>query len=91
MHVLALPARLGDLNLGNPSRESRREFASSVKVTTSLVEHIVSQTHQLPDESLIRSAQQAVKSERAEKLKDTAERIRESAPPGNRKKGHQCG
>ena len=45
------------------------------------MEHIVSQTHQLPDESLIRSAQQAVKSETAEELKDTAERIRESAPP----------
>ena len=50
-------------------------------MTTSLVEHIVSQKHQLPDKSLIRSAQQVVKSERAEELKDTAERIRESAPP----------
>ena len=45
------------------------------------MEHIVSQKHQLPDKSLIRSAQQVVKSERAEELKDTAERIRESAPP----------
>ena len=81
MHVLALPVRLGGLGLGNPSRESRHEYASSVKVTTFLVEHITSQTRQLPDESLIRSAQQAVKSERVEELKDTAERIRESAPP----------
>ena len=40
--VLALPVLLGGLGLGNPSRESSREYASSVKVTTSLVEHIVS-------------------------------------------------
>lgn len=79
--ILALPVRLGGLCLGNPSREASREYASSVKVTTPLVEHIVSQTHQLPDESLIKSAQQAVKSERAEEHKDTAERIRERAPP----------
>ena len=90
-NVLALPVRLGGLGLGNPSRESSREYTSSVKVTTSLVEYIVSQTHQLPGESLIRSVQQAVKSERAEELKDTAERIRESAPqvsarPGNRRR-----
>ena len=31
------------------------------------------------------SAQQTFKSERAENLKDTAERIRESAPPKNKR------
>ena len=46
-----------------------------------LVDHIISQTHQLPDESLDKSAQQAVKCERAEELMDMAERIREIAPP----------
>ena len=72
---------MGGLCLGNPIREASREYASSVKVTTSLVEHIVSQTYQLPDEILTKSAQRAVKSERAEELKDMAERIRERAPP----------
>ena len=46
-----------------------------------LVEHIMSQTHQLPDESLVKSAQQAAKRERADKLKDMVERIRGSDPP----------
>ena len=41
----------------------------------------MSQTHQRPDESLGRPAQQTVKSERAEELKDSVERIRERAPP----------
>ena len=57
------------------------QYASSVKVTTPLVEHILSQTHQQPDESLVKSAQQTVKGERAEEQRDTVERIRESAPP----------
>ena len=42
---------------------------------------ITSQTHQLPEESLDKSAQQTAKSQRAEELKDIVERIRESAPP----------
>jgi len=40
--ILALPVCLGGLCLGNPSREASREYASSVKVTTTLVEHIMS-------------------------------------------------
>ena len=61
----------------NPSREC----ASSFKVRTPLVQRITSRTHQLPDESLVKSAQQTVKSERAEELKNMVEKIRESAPP----------
>ena len=41
---------------------------SSVKVTMPLVEQIVSQTHQLPDDSPIKSTQQAVRGERAKDL-----------------------
>ncbi|PFX13573.1 hypothetical protein AWC38_SpisGene22326, partial [Stylophora pistillata] len=59
--VLALPVRLGGLSLSNPCHEAAREHASSIQVTSSLVEHIMAQTHQLPDESLIESGRQAVK------------------------------
>ena len=68
--IQAPPVHLGGLCLGNPSREVSREYASSVKVTTPLVEHSTSQTYPLPDESLVKSAQQAAKSERVEELKD---------------------
>ena len=51
-NILALPVRLGGLGLGNPSLKARREYASSVKVTKPLVEQIVSQSHQLPEDSL---------------------------------------
>ena len=79
-NILALPVRLGGLGLGNPSLEARREYASSVKVTKPLVEQIVSQSHQLPEDSLTKLAQQEVRSERLKELEHRAERIKEMAP-----------
>ena len=79
-NILALPIRLGGLGLGNPSLEARREYASSVKVTKPLVEQIVSQSHQLPEDSLTKLAQQEVRSERSKELEHRAERIKEMAP-----------
>ena len=71
---------MGGLGLGNPSLEARREYASSVKVTKPLVEQIVSQSHQLPEDSLTKLAQQEVRSERSKELEHRAERIKEMAP-----------
>ena len=79
-NILALPVRLGGLGLGDPSLEARREYASSVKVTKPLVEQIVSQSHQLPEDSLTKLAQQEVRSERLKELEHRAERIKEMAP-----------
>jgi len=79
-NILALPVRLGGLGLGNPSLEVRREYASSVKVTKPLVEQIVSQSHQLPGDSLTKLAQQEIRSERSKELEHRAERIKEMTP-----------
>ena len=79
-NTLALPVRLGGLGLRNPCFEARREYASSVKVPTPLVEQVVSQSHQLPEDSLIKSAQQEVRSERLKELEDRVERIEEMEP-----------
>ena len=79
-NILALPVRLGGLGLGNPSLEARREYASSVKVTKPLVEQIVSQSHQLPEDSLTKLAQQEVRSERSKEFEHRAVRIKEMAP-----------
>ena len=57
-----------------------REHASSLQVTSPLVEHIVAQTHQLPDESLIESGRLAVKRGRAEELSGTAENLKQIVP-----------
>ena len=71
---------MGGLGLGNPSLEGTREYASSVKVTKPLVEQIVSQSHQLPEDSLTKLAQQEVRSERLKELQHRAERIKQMAP-----------
>ena len=79
-NILALPVRLGGLGLGNPSLETRREYASSVKVTKPLVKQIVFQSHQLPESSLTKLAQQELISERSKELEHRAERIKEMTP-----------
>ena len=67
--ILALPVRLVGLGIANPSSDANLDYTSSVKVKAPLVEQIVAQVHQLPEDSLIRSVQQDVKAERAKNLK----------------------
>ena len=78
--ILALPVRLGGLGVANPSSDANFDYTSSVKVTAPLVEQIVSQVHQLPEDSLIKSAQQEVRAERAKTLEKRSERLKDVAP-----------
>ena len=78
--ILALPVRYGGLGMTNPCHEAKREYSSSVKVTTPLVEKIVSQTHELPDEEKIRSEQQCGRSLREKELKDTVDHVKKTIP-----------
>jgi len=49
-------------------------------VTAPVVEQVMSQVHQLPEDSLIISALQEVKAERAKNLEERAVRLKEVAP-----------
>jgi len=49
-------------------------------VTAPLIEQLVSQVHQLPEDSLIKLAQQEVRAEQAKNLEKRAERLKEVAP-----------
>ena len=51
----------GGLGVPNPSSDADLDYTSSVKVTALLVEQIVALVHHLPEDSLLRSAQQEVK------------------------------
>ena len=70
--ILALPVR--------PRLEANFEQSSSLEVTTPLVQRIVAQSHQMPDDFLVKPLQQAVRSERVKALQDRAGHIREVAP-----------
>ena len=78
--ILALPVRLGGLGMTNLCLDANLEQSSSVKVTIPLVQQIVAQSHQMPDDSLVKPLQQAMRSERATALQDRAEHIRGVAP-----------
>ena len=78
--ILALPVRLGGLGMANPCHEAAREHASSIKVTSPLVEQIMNQSHQLPEDSLVNSLHQATKAEKSKELTDTAEGLKNIAP-----------
>jgi hypothetical protein len=71
---------MGGLGLQNPTHEAEREYASSKRVTAPLVDQIVAQSHQLPDESHIKSAQQAVRKEREIKNVRTGQNVLERVP-----------
>ena len=64
----------------NPCLDANLEQSSSVKVTIPLVQQIVAQSHQMPDDSLVKPLQQAMRSERATALQDRAGHIRGVAP-----------
>jgi len=66
--ILALPVRLGGLGVANPSSDANLDYTSSVKVTAPLIEQIVAQVHQLPEDSLIRSVQQEAESRTSQQL-----------------------
>ena len=78
--ILALPVRLEGLSMTNPCLDANLEQSSCVKVTIPLVQQIVAQSHQMPDDSLVKPLQQATRSERATALQDRAEHIRGVAP-----------
>ena len=82
--ILALPVRLGGLGIADPSSDANFDYTSSVKVAALLIEQIVSRVHQLPEDSLIRSAQQEVRAERAKILEKRAERLKEVSPQKTR-------
>ena len=56
-NLLALPVRLGGLGLINPVENAAYEFNASTAITEPLVQQIVRQEHEIPDDDVIRSIQ----------------------------------
>lgn len=79
--ILALPARLGGMGLSNPCQDVKREHDSSIKVTAPLVERIIEQVHQLPDDSLVKPLQQEAMNEKTKDNAERAQSIKEMASP----------
>ena len=68
--ILALTVHLRGLVMTNPCLEASFEQSSSAKVTTLLVPQIMAQSHQMPDDSLVKPIQQVANSEREKALQN---------------------
>ena len=78
--VLSLSVSCGGLGFGNPQAEAMRELNSSVETTAPLVDQIMSQQHQLPDESPVKLAKQTSRHKREEDVKEKVRSVYERAP-----------
>ena len=79
-NTISLPPRHGDLGITNPCTEACLEYASSIKVNAPLVEKIVSQSHELPEENDVRSAKQEARSDREQAAKDKLRNVKDTLP-----------
>ena len=77
--IMSLPPRHGGLRVTKPCTEACLEYSSSTKVTTPLVEKIVSQSHELPEECDVRSAKQEARRVREQAAKDKLRNVKDIA------------
>ena len=76
--LLELPVRLGGLGLVNPARTASQEYEASIKITGPLVQQIIKQAHEPPDETEIKTLQASARREKGEWSKIQCEPMRES-------------
>ena len=81
--LFSLPARLGGLNIGNPSSFANEHFIASQQVTKPLVDLILSENQNYPYETLVEQvdAKSTIKAKRRRQGLEAAEKIRESLTP----------
>ena len=78
--LLDLPLRMGGLGLGDPARNADKEYEASVATTRPLVNQIVGQAHEPPDETEIKSIQRSMRREKDAELRQRQERLKETLP-----------
>ena len=83
--LLALPVRMGGLGLINPRQDAAMQYETSIKTTTPLVEKIIAQAYEIPDDSVIHTLQQNARNEKNEVLQAKRDGIKNSLPPKTRR------
>ena len=78
--LLALPARMGGLEMKNPSESAESEYSASIKMSAPLVEKITAQSHETPDDADVRRLMHAVQKEKDDDLKGKLEELKVSLP-----------
>ena len=70
--------RLGGLGIINPSQDAGLQYQASMKTTAPLVENIVSQVHETPDDTVVSALQQSARREKNEVLRTRLHEIKNS-------------
>ena len=71
---------MGGLGITNSCRTAVSEYEVSTAITEPLVEQIVAQTHELPDDRAIRTLQQCNRREKNVRLRDNLEEVTNALP-----------
>ena len=79
-YIISFPPRHGGLGITNPCTEPCLEYSSSIKVTAPLVEKIVSQSHEVPEENDVRSVKQEALRDSEQVAKDKLRNFKDSLP-----------
>ena len=79
-NLLALPVRLGGLGLINPVENAAYEFNASTAITEPLVQQIVRQEHEIPDDDVIRSIQTNTRKAKEERLQTAQAEVKDALP-----------
>ena len=78
--LLALPGRMGGLGMTNPSESGESEYSASIRMSAPLVDKIIAQSHETPDDADVRKLMHAVRKERDNDLKGKLEELNVSLP-----------
>ena len=71
---------MGGLGITNPCHIAASEYEASTAITGPLVEQIVAQTHELPDDHAIRTLQQCNRRDKDARLREDLEEVKNALP-----------
>ena len=76
----ALTVRMSGLGITNPCHIAPTQYESSTAITKPLVEQIVVQTHELPDDHAIRTLQQCNRRDKDARLREDLKEVKNALP-----------
>ena len=78
--LVALPVRMGDLGLINPSESADAEYSASIRVSAPLVSKIEEQSDETPDEAEVQRLVYATRREKDHGLREKLEEVKAMLP-----------
>ena len=78
--LLALPAHMGGLGMTNPTESAESEYSAAIKMSAPLVDKIMAQSHETPDDADVRRLVHAVRKDKDDDLEGKLDEPKVSLP-----------